>query len=400
VKETELGKYPLVILTNVEWDFLWQRQQTLATHFAKLGHRVIYVEGLALGSDYVDIHWYLRGFKKLWRKIRHAERGSGKIKNLPQNVTVYSAFMAPARPRVFRWVSKQVFVPRILKDIASMNVENPVVWSFQPTDTALQVARGLEPRALVYDCATNWGHMAQHPKDISITEKQWVDAANLVIVDSSFLREKHIERRPDVVQIPPGVHFELFNQAYSSAEPCASVQRVGFFGGMGAWWFDFDLVEQIADAGFRVSLVGYAEDAHHRLFSHPNVSYLPQVPQVDLPALLKPMDALLMPYKINDFTRGVFPSKSYECLATGKPVVATPLPDLKGALAEYIYLADDAEGFIQVLRQLPTLETQKKIQSRIAQARRHTWQARLDAIHTILDETLHNRRRPSSTITN
>ena len=112
------------------------------------------------------------------------------------------------------------------------------------------------------------------------------------------------------------------------------------------------------------------------------------------------MDALLMPYKINDFTRGVFPSKSYECLATGKPVVATPLPDLNGALAEHIYLADDAEGFIQVLRQLPTLETRKKIRYRIAQARRLTWQARLDAIHTILEETLHNQRRPSSTITN
>ena len=84
MKETELGKYPLVILTNVEWDFLWQRQQTLATHFAKLGHRVIYVEGLALGSDYVDIHWYLRGFKKLWRKIGRAGHSSGKTKNLPR----------------------------------------------------------------------------------------------------------------------------------------------------------------------------------------------------------------------------------------------------------------------------------------------------------------------------
>ena len=65
----------------------------------------------------------------------------------------------------------------------------------------------------------------------------------------------------------------------------------------------------------------------HRLLDHPNATYVPPVPQAELPAQLKPMDT---PYKTNGFTQYVFPSKIYECLATGKPLVETPLPDLRG----------------------------------------------------------------------
>ena len=378
--------YSVVILSNTHWDFLWQRHQIFATHFANTGHRVIFVEGLAFRFNYLDLSYYLRGVRKLWHKTWR-ERSNDAKRGLPRNLTVYLSLVAPLKPRIFRWVNKRVFVPRVLREIAAMGIQNPVVWSFQPTDTAMQVAKGLEPKALVYDCVANFARMPGVPADISRTEREWLEAADLVLVDSSFLRHKHAGQRPDLVQVTPGVDYELFSRAYSAMDLGGQIQRICFFGGMDADWFDFDLVESIANAGFRVSLIGYSAK-QHRLFDHPNVEYTPPVPQVELPLLLKPMDALVIPYRLNDFTRGIFPTKVYECLATGKPVVATPLPDLQGKLSKYIYLASNAEEFIEVLRRLPELETQEKVQARLALAQRNSWKSRLDLLSRELERLL------------
>lgn len=383
-------KRAVVILSTVDWNFLWQRHQIFATHFAKSGHRVVFVESLGFAPRYSDPTFYLRIASKLLRKAQHAvrraERKSLK-RELPQNLTVYTPIVAPPRPRILRWVNKKVFLPQVLRQIAHMGIRNPVVWSYQPTDTALQIARGLEPVALVYDCVSNFTQVPGVPKDTSQTEQEWLDAANLVLVDSLFLRQKHSGKRPDLIQLPPGVDYGRFSQAYSAADLSASVHKVCFFGTLGAPWFDFGLVESIADAGFKVSLIGH-KSTQHRLFDHPNVEYSPPVTQSQLPALLKPMEALLIPYRMIEFTQGVFPSKVYECLATGKPVISVPLPDLQGELSKHIYLADNAAQFIDLLQRLPELETKEKVRSRLALARKNSWESRLNVISEELERTL------------
>src|SRR5829696_1058305 len=110
-------KYPpVVILSAVNWDFLWQRHQTFATHFARAGHRVIFVEDLLIGANYDDPSYYRRAATKLWRKARRTGR-KGQKTGLPHNLTVYSVVMAPPKPRAFRLVNKQIFTPRILRSI-------------------------------------------------------------------------------------------------------------------------------------------------------------------------------------------------------------------------------------------------------------------------------------------
>jgi hypothetical protein len=64
----------------------------------------------------------------------------------------------------------------------------------------------------------------------------------------------------------------------------------------------------------------------------------------------------VLPYKVNGLTASISPAKTYECLATGKPVVASPLPAME-ELARHVYLADEPEEFVDVLRRLGGLET-------------------------------------------
>jgi glycosyltransferase involved in cell wall biosynthesis len=71
--------------------------------------------------------------------------------------------------------------------------------------------------------------------------------------------------------------------------------------------------------------------------------------------------------------------KIYECLATGIPVVATPLPEFE-RFGEHVYLAEDAEDFAEVLRRLPQTETEEKRRAKIELARENSWEARFAAL--------------------
>jgi glycosyltransferase involved in cell wall biosynthesis len=113
------------------------------------------------------------------------------------------------------------------------------------------------------------------------------------------------------------------------------------------------------------------------------VDYRGEVPHAQLPAALVGVDAFVLPYKVNELTRAIAPAKTYECLATGKPVVAAPLPALE-ELAGHVYLAGRPKDYVRVLRSLWELETEEKRRARIELARKNSWEARFREIEEAL----------------
>ncbi|MBA2690950.1 MAG: hypothetical protein H0U65_00440 [Rubrobacter sp.] len=257
-------KPPVVILTSVGWDFLWQRHHVLATFFAKAGHRVVFVEGLSGSYDYASPAYYARIFRKLARTSLRKTGETGE-RNLLENLSMYECAVAPLQPRILRKINELVLSSRAARGIAGLAGGRPIVWNFQPTTTAMQIAENLEPGLLVYDCVMNFEEVRGMPPDISETEREWVRRADLVFADSRFLVEKHTPLREDIKQLPPGVDYDLFSRTGGGA--AETVEKVCFFGGMGEGWFDFELAERVADAGFEVSLIGWADTGHSLLIT-------------------------------------------------------------------------------------------------------------------------------------
>lgn len=94
-----------------------------------------------------------------------------------------------------------------------------------------------------------------------------------------------------------------------------------------------------------------------------------------MPAAIAGVDAFVLPYRINRLTRAISPAKTYECLATGKPIVASPLPAL-AELRGHVYLAEGPQDFAETLRNLGRLETEDKVRARVDLARQNSWEAR------------------------
>jgi glycosyltransferase involved in cell wall biosynthesis len=161
------------------------------------------------------------------------------------------------------------------------------------------------------------------------------------------------------------------------------VRTVCFFGHVSRERTDLSALRAIAEAGYEVRLLGGLGRVERDFLELPGVDYRGEVPHAGLPAALAGVDAFVLPYRMNGLTRSISPAKIYECLATGKPVVAAPLPALE-ELARHVYLAEVPQDYVEVLRNLESLETEERRRARIELARENSWEARFEKIEEAL----------------
>ncbi|MBL8838612.1 MAG: glycosyltransferase, partial [Alphaproteobacteria bacterium] len=92
-------------------------------------------------------------------------------------------------------------------------------------------------------------------------------------------------------------------------------------------------------------IVGPRDDVDPALLRHPNVEWVGAVPHDKLPLEAERADVLVMPYADMPATRAMQPLKLLEYLATGLPVVVTPLPATR-SWSDAMDLAATPEAFV------------------------------------------------------
>jgi glycosyltransferase involved in cell wall biosynthesis len=362
----------VVMLSGIRWDFLWQRHQILATHFARAGYATVFVETTGLSNPRPG----LSTLKKAVRRLRRS-RYPGEVRT-EENLTVYSPLVAPPTASLFRRLNRRVFVPRVARELVRIAGPEPLVVAYPPTRTTLDLASALKPRRLLYDLSDDYEGFPGVPPDIARIERELISRADAVSCTSTPLLEKVKPLRPDAFLCGPGVDFGLFEPLRES-RPRREPRTVCYFGHVSEERTDFGALRAMAAAGFEVRIVGGLGRLDRRFLRTSGVDYRGEAPHAELPAALAGADALVLPYRRSRLTESISPAKTYECLATGLPVVATPLPAL-AELGDHIYLADGAEGFVEALRALPGTEDEARRRARISIARSNSWEARFREI--------------------
>lgn len=369
-----MDKPPIILLAGIRWDFLWQRHQALATLFARAGYPTVFVETTGLANPRPD----RATLGKVLARIRHS---GGRGRSLPEkNLTVYSPVTAPPTHGAFRRLNEKLFVPRMVRDLRKMAGEDPIVVAYPPTRTTLALISGLRPRRVLYDCSDDYEAFPGAPKDIAGTERELLGRADLISCTSIPLLEKVRPVSPDAFLSGPGVDYEHFSVLQEKRS--SQVRAVCFFGQIDER-LDLSIFRTIAAAGFEVRLVGGVGRVDRRFLETPGIVYRGEVPHTELPAALAGVDAFVLPYKVNALTRGISPAKTYECLATGRPVVSAPLPSMAD-LEGYVYLAEGPDEFVKTLRELERSETLEKRRARVDLARANSWEARFEELETRL----------------
>jgi glycosyltransferase involved in cell wall biosynthesis len=363
-----VARPPVVVLAGVRWDFLWQRHQAVATLFARTGYPTVFVETTGLANPRPS------ALGKVGARVRRA--GAGRAGD--GRPLVYPPLVLPPTLGVFRAANRRFFVPRVARDLEEAVGRRPIVVAYPPTRTTLDLISALEPRLVLYDRADDYERFPRVPKDIAATERELLARADLVSCTSRSLLEKTRRLRPDASLSGPAVDYDRF-AVLQEPPPALPPRTVCFFGDAGRGRVDFGALRAVAEAGFRLRLVGRLDPAERRLAGEPNVEYRGEVAHGRLPEALAGVDAFVLPYRINGLTRGISPAKTFECLATGRPVVASPLPALDD-LSEHVYLADGPESFVGALQNLAGTESDERVGARVRLARENSWPVRFGEI--------------------
>jgi glycosyltransferase involved in cell wall biosynthesis len=160
-----------------------------------------------------------------------------------------------------------------------------------------------------------------------------IERADIVMASAPNLISKYKSERPDILLVENGVEPSRFRANLPRPDVLEQIARpmVGYHGAV-ARWFDFDLFESVAELlpSYEFVIVGPIDgDAKNRVqgFAElPNVHVIGAVPSDEIPLYVASFDVGIIPFVVDELTRGVSPLKMYEYLAARVPVVSTPLP--------------------------------------------------------------------------
>ncbi len=367
-----------MILSGIRWNFLWQRHQALATLFARAGYPTVFVETTGLANPRPS----LDALRKISARV--GTSGSSKAQ-VEKNLNVYAPVVAPPTVNTFRRINARIFVPRVVRDLHSVVGLNPIVVAYPPTRTTLDIVAGLEPRVLLYDRSDDYSAFPRIPSDVVATERELIRNSDLISCTSTTLLEDVKPYRPDAFLSGPAVDYERFAVLQNFRRN--ATRTVCFFGDLSGARLDTRVFEKIAQAGIRVKLLGRLDHQQKHLAEIPGIDYVGVVDHIRLPEALAGVDAFVLPYKTNRLTQGISPAKLYECLATGKPIVASRLPAIL-ELGQHIYPAETPEDFVKTLQNLQASESEERFQERIKVARDNSWETRFGEIERHIQEVL------------
>jgi hypothetical protein len=249
-----------------------------------------------------------------------------------------------------------------------------VVIVFLPFPTPVELARALSPDLLIYACRSNWVADAS-ARQTRRVEDELFQRADLVLASGSYLEQKAREQGATVLNCPAMVDFASFNSLMQQDRPKRQgPPRCGFFGHLNDR-IDVELLRQVS-LSYPLRIVGPVSIPLPELA--PGSEVLGMVPHQDLPCYLQGVDVFLFPYRHNAFTAGIFPFKLFECFATGRPVVATGLPNLT-PYEDLVYLSQTHDEFLSQIERA-THESPVLSARRIEVARQNSSEVWMDAL--------------------
>jgi glycosyltransferase involved in cell wall biosynthesis len=163
-------------------------------------------------------------------------------------------------------------------------------------------------------------------------ERDLLKAAGVVFLTSPALMEKRGAFNSNTEFIPMGVDFQKFATPMPEPEDLCNIPhpRIGYVGHLKNV-MDWPLLLELSATHPKWSFVFVGPRRPHPEIDHllkqmglrPNVHFLGGKPTEILGAYPQHFDVCLMPYRLDDYTKYVYPLKMHEYLASGRPVVSS-----------------------------------------------------------------------------
>jgi glycosyltransferase involved in cell wall biosynthesis len=365
-------------------DLLTNEQHLLSRLAAN--NRVLYIESLGVRRPQIAG----RDLKRIARRLLKGLRPLREV----DGVHVLSPLVLPLHDQPWARRINGTLLPRTVRwAIRRLGFDDILLWAFMPQAEVL--LDPLAPSQVLYyvddDHAAKKGIDAE---SFQAAERRFVGRSDVILASAPELAQRMRALHDDVHYAPNVADTALFATALQAGpvDPAVGAlpaPRIVFIGAIVANKLDLALITELSrlrpDWSFPfVGPVGPGDPSTDvsALHALPNVHLLGHRPYERLPDVLRGADVAIMPYLTDGEMRSVFPMKTYEYLASGAPVVATPLPAL--AEVDAVIKASTALELVERIEEALAADSPEARQARSQAAQSYSWESRLQQLGEVL----------------
>lgn len=389
-----MEKREVVIFAGALFDsVLLTNRQQIAMRLAERGWKVIYVEPRLFWLRMLFGNFLGRNGRWRWFWRSHFPW------QVQKNLLVISQINIVPWSRESGWVSQLNHIinkPIVLLHIFLRGFRDPSILIYDTE--AAQYLKDFPYSQVVYDCVDDHGAQAgvdRNSQRVTEEEKLIATRADAISVTTQILYDRFIGLNNKTVINQNAADVSKFIE-YNREEPVDVKKivhpRIGTVGALDDYKIDSKLLIEVAKArkDWQFVLVGPQDYATSKdngggigeLKKISNVHFLGAKRADEIPAYVNSFDVAIIPYRESKYNNASFPLKFWEFMASGKPVVASGLPELakyKTMISLVKNSAEFTEGIEKGLKDSPE---EKKL--RVAEAMNHDWSARVDVIENLL----------------
>jgi glycosyltransferase involved in cell wall biosynthesis len=389
----ECGDYPLsgqsiVCFAGEDW---WYHHPHSKNHILKRlarHNRVLFVNSITMGLPSISSPDF---FQKIRRKLRSYLRW---LRKAPEGLWVMTPVNLPLYgSAIGRAVNRLLLLLQLRLIMLILNLRNPIVWVAIPT--AADIVDSLGAKLLVYqvsdkyDCNEDSALSRAVIRDMDSRLKQ---RAAVVMYSGRKLYEEgearnryFLEQAVDYqrfANLPPGIPADI-----------AAIPRpvLGYVGAADWYTMDVALIEHVAKVRPNWHWVFIGGKSNVVQLSAPNIHFLGPRPYSELPGYYRHIDVCVLPWVQNNvFTSYGSAIKVREYLATGKPVVISPLYEYLQTPGLKIYHSVDE--FVALVEGALACDLPCDREVRQNAVRDCTWDVRAREVATLFQRLLDGQR--------
>jgi glycosyltransferase involved in cell wall biosynthesis len=362
----------------------------LMRRFARAGNKVIFVNSISMGLPGISNKDL---FPKIWRKLKSYAK---LARTTDEGITVVSPATLPfyGNP-VTRKLNKSLLLAQIGLLARNRKMNSPILWIAIPT--AAELIGKMNESVVVYQVSDKYDsnsedHMV-NPETIRRLHEYAIERADIVLYSGRKLFAEATTGLEKSYLLEQAVDFEHWapTSGLTPAGEIAAIPRprLGYFGAVEPWLMDQDLIKRasVERPEWHWIFIGNLARGTN-LVELPNVHFLPAVPYDELPYFAAGFDVCVLPWKTEHaFTSYGSAIKVREYLATGIPVVISPLPEYE-SMSDVIRIARSSDEFIRHIEEALAESDPEKRLLRQASVQSGTWDARAEWVSDLIESKI------------
>jgi len=279
---------------------------------------------------------------------------------------------------------------------------NPILWIAIPT--AVEIVGRLNEQLVIYHVSdkydANTMDHATDPAFIRALHERAIDAADLIFYSSRKLLAETTRGLERSHLLEQAVDFDHWSRVSTGdlrvADEVEGIPhpRIGYFGAIEPWLIDQELIKQASRERPKWHWVFIGNKSRGlEIEDLPNVHFVPPVSYEELPKYAAGFDVCVLPWNTDvSFTSYGSAIKVREYLASGKPVVISPLPEYE-SMSSVLRIGRTREQFVGLVEEALREEGVDLARARQDAVRDGTWDARAEWVSDLIEETLKEKRQ-------